>query len=581
MGLFSVCEHGLFIVLLSCVEKSDHVRLGKSPVVKDDFNFMILAASPINNAIETVMVPISHAVSSVVFCDIPIGSNRLPLILVWLLAGSVFFTVYLGVQQLRPHSQKLSYNLIRGRFARETDPGEVTSFQALATELSGTVGLGNIAGVAIAITAGGPGAALWIAVAGVLGMSVKMAEATLGSKFRIVREDGTTDGGPMYYLRDGLKQQGHEKLGKVLSTIFAVTTVFGMTGAGNMFQANQATSQIVAVSGGALESYRWAIGVAIAVLVALVILGGITKIGSYTSRIVPIMAGIYVVTCLVVIGCNIHQLPAAFRAIFEGAFTGRGAAGGIVGAMIIGFRRAAFSNAAGVGTAGIAHSAVKTRRPASQGFVAMWEPFVDSVVVCSITSLTVVITGVWQNVGPGAEGVSLTSKAWSTAAPWLSYVQAVAVALFAFSTMLSYSFYGCKAVGFLCGGSRKAEKIYNIIFILLIVVGATTSLAPIVDFSDAMLFLMSIPNLVGLYFLAPVVKQEIFGFVGRVKDGDIGPVAEEHQLGMLYSKSSDEDPAVTVGNIPDGGGSMGEVPTGSEPGEFCDDFYSDEVPSED
>ena len=240
------------------------------------------------------MVPISHAVSSVVFCDIPIGSNRLPLILVWLLAGSVFFTVYLGVQQLRPHSQKLSYNLIRGRFARETDPGEVTSFQALATELSGTVGLGNIAGVAIAITAGGPGAALWIAVAGVLGMSVKMAEATLGSKFRIVREDGTTDGGPMYYLRDGLKQQGHEKLGKVLSTIFAVTTVFGMTGAGNMFQANQATSQIVAVSGGALESYRWAIGVAIAVLVALVILGGITKIGSYTSRIVPILSLIHI-----------------------------------------------------------------------------------------------------------------------------------------------------------------------------------------------------------------------------------------------------------------------------------------------
>lgn len=542
---------------------------------------MILAASPVNDAIETVMSPIADAVSSVVFFDIPIGENSLPIILVWLLAGSLFFTLYLGVQQLRPHSQKLSYHLIRGRFARETDPGEVTSFQALATELSGTVGLGNIAGVAIAITVGGPGAALWIAVAGLLGMSVKMAEATLGSKFRVVREDGTTDGGPMYYLRDGLKQQGHATLGKVLSVAFAVTTIFGMTGAGNMFQANQATSQIVSVSGGVLEPYRWAIGIAIAGLVALVILGGITKTGNYTSRIVPIMAAVYVLTCLVVIGVNIEQLPAAVTAIVDGAFTGKGAAGGVFGAMIIGFRRAAFSNAAGVGTAGIAHSAVKTRRPASQGFVAMWEPFVDSVLVCSITALTVVITGVWQNPEPGVEGVALTSGAWETVAPWLSYVLAIAVALFAFSTMLSYSFYGCKAVGFLFGGSRKAEKIYNVVFILLIVVGATTSLDPIVNFSDAMLFLMAVPNLLGLYFLAPVVKQEIFGFVGRVKDGDIGPVAEEHQLGMLYSKERDEDPAVTVGNIPEGGGSMGEVPTGSEPGEFCDDFYSDEMPSAD
>lgn len=530
--------------------------------------------------IEKYVQPLADWFTAIVFFAIPVGDNEIPLILIWLFAGSIFFTVYLGWQQLRPGAHSISYNAVRGKFARSTDPGEVTSFQALATELSGTVGLGNIAGVAIAISIGGPGAAFWIVIAGLFGMAVKMAEATIGSKFRIVRKDGTTDGGPMYYLRDGLAQLGKEKLGRVLAACFAFATILGMTGSGALFQTNQAVSQVLATTNGRLDNYDWIIGIIFAVLVAVVIIGGISKIGNYTARIVPLMAILYVSVSLLVIFVHINQLPDAVRIIVEGAFTGKGAAGGVLGAAIVGIRRAAFSNAAGTGTAGFAHSTVKTRRPASQGLVAMWEPFVDSVVVCFITAVTVVITGVWQNPAEDAEGVQLTSQAWQSLGSGMSYLLTIAVVLFAFSTMLSQSYYAKKAVGYLFRGSRLAERIYNIVFVVLIVIGAVAPLDAIVAFGDGMLFLMAIPNLLGLYFLAPMIKREIFGYRQRVKEGHIAPVDENEQLGMLYKPNGDLDPAVVVGNIPEGGGSMGEVPTGSEPGEFNDEFYCDDMPDE-
>lgn len=536
--------------------------------------------STLSAGIETYIQPIADWFTAIVFFSLTIGDNQVPLILIWLFAGSIFFTVYLGWQQLRPRSHKISYNAVRGRFARPTDPGEVTSFQALATELSGTVGLGNIAGVAIAISIGGPGAALWIVIAGLFGMAVKMAEATMGSKYRIMKEDGTTDGGPMYYLRDGLAQLGKGKTGRVLAILFAIATIFGMTGSGALFQSNQAVTQLLVTANGRLDSYAWVLGIVFAALVGLVIIGGINKIGNYTARIVPIMAILYMAMSLLVIFVHIDRLPEALRIIFEGAFTGHGATGGLLGVVIVGIRRAAFSNAAGVGTAGFAHSTVKTRRPASQGLVAMWEPFVDSVVVCFLTALTVVITGVWKTPAAGVEGVELTSQAWQSVGSGMSYLLSVAVVLFAFSTMLSQSFYGKKAVGYLFKGSRHAERIYNVIFVLLVVVGAVSPLEAIISFSDGMLFLMAIPNLIGLYFLAPIIRQEIFGYRERVKEGLISPVDEEQQLGMLYKANGDKDPAVIVGNIPEGGGSMGDIPTGSEPGEFNDDFYTDELPSE-
>ncbi|WP_083379269.1 alanine/glycine:cation symporter family protein [Boudabousia tangfeifanii] len=497
----------------------------------------------VNQAISNALDPFVNALSSVVFFAPKIGDVEIPLIVLWLLAGGIFFTVYLSFQQLRPSAHAHSRRLVKGMFSRHTDPGEVTSFQALATELSGTVGLGNIAGVAVAITLGGPGATLWIIIAGLIGMALKMAEATLGVKYREVAEDGTTSGGPMYYLQNGLAEQGKPLLGRILAIFFAIATVFGVTGAGNMFQSNQAAAQLVHITGGEngfLYGREWLIGVVFAIVAGVVILGGIQKIGAVTSKVVPFMAVLYLVMCLFVIIPNISQIPAAFEEIFEGAFTGHGIAGGVLGVMIVGLRRAAFSNAAGVGTAAMAHSAVKTRRPATEGFVAMWEPFVDSVLICTLTALTVIISGVWHN-GENVEGVQLTASALSTAVSWFDIPLTIAVALFAFSTMLSYSYYGMKAVGYLFGGSRKAEQTYNIIYLILIVVGAAASLDTIINFSDAMFFLMSIPNLLGLYFLAGVVKREILGHREKVDAGVISEV-EEHEATGIFSTGPDSDP---------------------------------------
>ncbi|AEW79797.1 amino acid carrier protein [Cutibacterium acnes TypeIA2 P.acn17] len=500
-------------------------------------NLEALVPTPLSldQAIDNIVSPIATAISDAVFWAIPLpGGNEFPLILAWLLGAGLFFTIYLGFQQLRPASIRHSSHVMRGHFSRHTDPGDVTSFQALATELSGTVGLGNIAGVAIAIATGGPGASFWIAVAGLVGMSVKMAEATLGVKFRVINEDGTTSGGPMYYLRDGLASIGKPTLGRVLASLFAICTAFGVIGAGNMFQSNQAAYQLAMFAGGQdswIGPHMWVVGVVFAILVGIVIVGGASKIGAATSKIVPFMGILYVIMCLAVIGANISQVGSAFEAIWSGAFTGHGVAGGILGVLIVGVQRAAFSNAAGIGTAGIAHSAVKTRRPAQEGFVAMWEPFIDSVVICTMTAITIIITGVYRN--SGADGVQMTAQALKTVAPWFSSLLTLAVVLFAFSTMLSYSFYGKKAVGYLFGNSTTAERIYNALFLILLVVGAATNMASILDLADAMLFLMALPNVLGMYFLARVVAREIKGHRERIDAGVIPQVPEDAQVGMM------------------------------------------------
>ncbi|MDO4413177.1 sodium:alanine symporter family protein [Cutibacterium sp.] len=494
----------------------------------------------LDQAIDEFFSPVATAISDAVFWAVPLpGGNEFPLILAWLLVAGVFFTVYLGFQQIRPASIRHSSHVMRGHFSRHTDPGDVTSFQALATELSGTVGLGNIAGVAIAISTGGPGASFWIAVAGLVGMSVKMSEATLGVKFRVINEDGTISGGPMYYLRDGLASIGKPKLGRVLATIFAICTAFGVIGAGNMFQSNQAAYQLAMFVGGKdswIGTHMWVVGLVFAVLVGIVIVGGASKIGAATSKIVPFMGILYTIMCLAVIGANITEVGAAFTSIWSGAFTGQGITGGVLGVLIVGVQRAAFSNAAGVGTAGIAHSAVKTRRPAQEGFVAMWEPFIDSVVICTMTAITIIITGVYK--APDADGVQMTARALRTVAPWFSSLLTLAVLLFAFSTMLSYSFYGKKAVGFLFGNSATAEHIYNAIFLILLVVGAATNMTSILGLADAMLFLMAVPNVLGMYFLARVVAREIKGHRERLDAGVIPQVPKEAQAGMMVANEA-------------------------------------------
>ena len=492
----------------------------------------ISAASGVDQAIESFFGPIAQAFSNFVFFELNIGGLGIPLIVVWLMAAAVFLTIYLRFQPVR--GLKYSLGIIRGRFTRKTDPGQVSSFQALATELSGTVGLGNIAGVAVAITIGGPGAALWIIIFGFFAMTVKMAEATLGVKYRKIHADGTVSGGPMYYLRDGLAEIGRPKLGKFLAVFYAATTVIGVIGAGNLFQANQAASILVTATGGEdsfLDDKLWLIGAVIAALTALVILGGIKKIGLWTSRLTPMMALLYFLSVVVILALNVGEIPHAFALMFTGAFTPDGLTGGIIGVAIVGIQRALFSSAAGVGSAGMAHAASKTTKPATEGFVAMWEPLIDSVVVCTLTSLAIITTGLYES--SSEDGIGLTSEAFGTVAGWFPILLTICVVLFAFSTILAYGYYGQQALGYLTGNSKKADKAYQIFWILAVIVGASMSLESVIAFSDAIFFLMAFPNLLGIYFLSRILRLEILRLRKKIDAGVMREITpEELQVGM-------------------------------------------------
>ncbi|GAA4510344.1 alanine/glycine:cation symporter family protein [Brevibacterium yomogidense] len=478
---------------------------------------LLAAAEPVgglDGAIEAVFGPIADLLSAIVFFEIPVFGG-IPVIVLWLMAAAVFITVYLRFQPIT--GLKHSFRVIRGKATRKTDPGEVSSFQALATELSGTVGLGNIAGVAVAITVGGPGAALWIIIFGFFAMTVKMAEATLGVKYRQIAEDGTTAGGPMYYLRDGLAAIGRPKTGRFLAVFYSIATLVGVFGAGNLFQSNQAAAVLVNATGGDeswLADKLWLIGLVMAAVCALVVLGGIKKIAEWTSAITPLMAILYFIGTVAVIGVNFANIPSAIALMFQGAFTGQGVTGGIIGVAVVGIQRALFSNAAGVGSAGMAHSASKTTDPATEGFTALWEPLVDSIIICTLTSLAIITTGLYDRETDGSDmaGVELTAQAFGTVTPWFPVLLTICVVLFGFSTILAYSYYGQKAIGYLFKENRSVEKGYQIAWVIAVVVGASISLDSVIAFSDAMFFLMSIPNLLGVYFLSRVLRLEILRF---------------------------------------------------------------------
>lgn len=483
----------------------------------------------IDQLIESVVGPIANVLSAIVFFEIPIFGG-IPIIVLWLMIAAVFLTVWLKFQPIT--GARHSFGVIRGKFTRKTDPGEISSFQALATELSGTIGLGNIAGVAVAVSLGGPGAALWIAAFGLLGMSVKMAEATLGVMFRRVHADGTVSGGPMYYLRDGLRSIGWRKTGGVLAWLYALFTLLGVYGA-DLFQSNQ-VADIVANSSGSefLQNNNWIIGVVIAVLVGAVIIGGVTSIGRWTSRITPAMALLYLVSVLCVIVVNWGNVGNALWSMVEGVFSPEGVAGGVVGVAVIGIQRSLFSNAAGVGTAGFAHSASKVRRPATEGFNAMWGPFFDSVVVCMLTATAIVVTGVHEGTQGEIEGVALTADAFSTVASWFPYLLTVAVALFGFSTVLAYAYYFEQAGVYIFGDTPATRWVLKGLWVVGPIIGAAASLDAVITFADASFFLMAIPNLLGIYFLANVLRREILSYRAEVSAGKITQPPEELQVGM-------------------------------------------------
>jgi AGCS family alanine or glycine:cation symporter len=497
----------------------------------------------IDQKIDAAFRPIADAVGSVVFYSINIGESSVPIVLFVLIGGALFFTVYFkfanftliktAVKVVKGDYDELDHHTadvaegdstpggaVFETIASEGVEGEVSHFQALTAALSATVGLGNIAGVAVAVSIGGPGATFWMILAGFLGMASKFVECTLGVKYREVTEDGTVHGGPMYYLSKGLKEMGMGGLGKALAIFFAIMCVGGSFGGGNMFQANQATVQLMGKLGIA-DGSGWIIGLIMAAIVGVVIIGGIKRIGSVTEKVVPFMAAIYVGTALIIIFMNISLVPEAFGLIFSGAFSSNAALGGIIGVLIVGFQRAAFSNEAGVGSAAIAHSAVKTKYAASEGIVALLEPLIDTVIICTMTALVLIITNIeggFINYGESTVGgIELTGSAFDFALPGSSWILMFAAVLFAISTMLSWSYYGLQAWKFLFGKGKVMDIVYKLMFLGFIVVGASISLGAVIDFSDAMIFAMVFPNVIGLILLSPKVREELKTYQSKIK----------------------------------------------------------------
>jgi alanine or glycine:cation symporter, AGCS family len=512
----------------------------------------------IEDAIDAVFTPISDGLSTVVFAEIPFGDTGFPWIVGWLILAAIIFTISFGAPQFR--NFRLAIKITRGRFSKDDDPGEIPAFQALTSAISGTVGLGNIAGVGVAMTIGGAGATFWMVCAGLLGMCTKFVECTLGVRYREVYADGTVSGGPMHYLRKGLAERMPSvfgrNLGKVLAVLAAIFILFFGIAGGNMFQANQTFAQLTDVTGGETgflggDGAALIFGIVLALIVGYIVFGGARSLGRVTSRLVPAMAIIYVTACLIVILVNLPLIPQAFGAIFTGAFTSGGVVGGAIGALIVGFQRAAFSNEAGLGSSPIAHSAVKTRNPITEGYVAMLEPFVDTVVVCTMTALTIIVadTPYWreaqiaymtQDADPA--GVTVTSSAFETVLPWFPYVLALAVALFAISTMITWGYYGDKAWSYLFGRSDLSRRTYIGVYCLFVVVGSVLTLGAVLDFADSVLFLLALVNIIGLYILAPVVKEEVKAFRDKRRSGEIVEMSPEDRR-ALAAKTAAGDPA--------------------------------------
>ena len=463
--------------------------------------------------------------------------TEIPTIIFLLVGGALFFTVYFGFINVKRFPTAI--NTVRGKYdavddhSSDGEEGEVSHFQALATAVSGTVGNGNIAGVALAIAIGGPGATFWMILCGLIGMSTKFVECTLGVKYRDVGEDGTIYGGPMYYLTKGLEERGFARLGKILAVIFAVLCIGASFGGGNAAQSNQAAMQLVDSFGMTGGNARTIIGLIMMVVVGIIIIGGIKRIAQVTEKVVPLMALMYILACLYIIITNISFIDDAFGMIFSQAFNPQAGLGGLLGVLITGFRRAAFSNEAGAGSASIAHSAVKTKYAASEGLVALLEPFIDTVVICTMTALVIIIfngdSTIFQYGGEGgivmidgqpAEGAAITAAAFAKYISFSGPFLTIAVVLFAVSTMISWSYYGLQSWMYVFGKSKISDLTYKILFLIFIVIGAAGDMSAVWTFSDAMILALVFTNMIGLFFLFPKVKEELNRYleaIGTIK----------------------------------------------------------------
>ena len=486
----------------------------------------------LDDRINEAFTPIANWWGALVLHNFP--GTGIPTIIFLLVGGALFFTIYFGFINVRRFPTAI--NTVRGKYdevddhSSDGEEGEVSHFQALATAVSGTVGNGNIAGVALAIAIGGPGATFWMILCGLIGMSTKFVECTLGVKYRDVGEDGTVYGGPMYYLTKGLEERGFARLGKTLAVIFAVLCIGASFGGGNAAQSNQAAMQLVESFGMTGGSARTIIGLIMMVVVGIIIIGGIKRIAQVTEKVVPFMALMYILACLYIIFTNITFVDDAFGMIFSQAFNPQAGLGGLLGVLITGFRRAAFSNEAGAGSASIAHSAVKTKYAASEGLVALLEPFIDTVVICTMTALVIIIfngdSTIFQYGGEGgvvmidgqpAEGAAITAAAFAKYISFSGPFLTIAVVLFAVSTMISWSYYGLQSWMYVFGKSKISDLTYKILFLLFIVIGAAGDMSAVWTFSDAMILALVFPNMIGLFFLFPKVKEELNRYLAAIK----------------------------------------------------------------
>lgn len=475
----------------------------------------------IDQQIDTFFAPIADIASKVVFYAVPLVEGQdVKLILVWLASAAIFFTLYLGFINLRYFGHAI--DLVRGKDGKSSGEGQIGRFQALTASLSGTVGLGNIAGVAVAVSTGGPGAVFWMVLMGFLGMSSKFAEVMLGVKYRKHLDPNDPEkisGGPMYYLKDAFDNRNIPYVGSIVAGLFALCCIGGAIGGGNMFQANQAYQQLFNVTGGEgglLDGRGWMFGLALAFMVGLVIIGGIKSIAAVACRLVPIMGAIYLTIGLIVIGMHYENIPGALATIFSEAFSWEAGLGGFLGGLLVGVQRAAFSNEAGLGSAAIVHATAKTDDAVSQGFVGMLGPFIDTIVICLVTALLIVISGAYVG-GEGLAGVELTSAALESGMPWFSYVLALVVFLFAYSTMITWFYYGLKGLTFLFGENALLEMGFKIFFCICVVIGTSAQLNNIIAFTDAMILSLAIPNILGLYLLAPEIKRDVKAYTAKLK----------------------------------------------------------------
>lgn len=452
---------------------------------------------------------------SLVFRTINIAGLEVKWIVAFLALPMILLTVYFGFINLT--SFKRAWNVVRGRYHDPDAPGEVTQFQALSTALSGTVGLANIAGVAVAISVGGPGATFWMILIGFLAMTLKFAECTLGVKYRHIGENGVVSGGPMYYLERGLAAKGWGKAGKFLAWTYAILAVPTLL---QVAQVNQSFEAISAVTGINSQASQWGFGVFVSILTAIVVIGGIKSIANVTSKLVPAMGAIYIAAALTIILGHISQVPAAFAAIFSAAFNLDAGLGGLIGVIIIAMQRAVYSTEAGLGSATMAHSVAKTNEPVSEGMLALMEPFIDTVVVSTMTALVIIITGTYMD-NTGIAGISLTSAAFGSVISWFPWVLAITAFLFAYSTIISWGYYSSKVWEFVFGGSNKSMTTFKLIFCIALIPGAAIPLQTVYSLMDSMFFLMAVPNVIGIYIMAPELKRDLKSYITRLKTGEI------------------------------------------------------------